>query len=117
MRAYMYGFTHSCSSYLSSLPEAPRAPAPRQPARATPPGALLIRARSIARRGKSDADRSLSDRPNADGMFALVRASHILIKVPAVRRLLFEPIDHATFSALEARAARGEIVALREVLA
>jgi allophanate hydrolase subunit 1 len=47
-------------------------------------------------------------------MFALEREPPLLIEPGDA--VCFEPIDHETFLALKARAARGEIVALREAL-
>jgi allophanate hydrolase subunit 1 len=47
-------------------------------------------------------------------MFALEREPPLLIEPGDA--VCFEPIDAAMFFALEARAARGEIVALREAL-
>jgi allophanate hydrolase subunit 1 len=47
-------------------------------------------------------------------MFALEREPPLLIEPGD--DVCFEPVDHEMFFALEARAARGEIVALREAL-
>ncbi len=113
-RAYMYGFAPGWC-YLGGLPERLALPRRASPRGATPPGAVLIGGglSLIAANPMPTGWYVIGRTP--ERMFALVREPPLLIEPGDA--VCFEPIDHATFSALEARAARGEIVALREVLA
>ena len=101
--------------YLGGLPASlalPRRASPRGP---TPPGAMLIGGglSLIAANPMPTGWYVIGRTP--ERLFALEREPPALIEPgDAVR---FEPIDMATFFALEGRAARGEIVARREALA
>ncbi|MGA8171686.1 MAG: allophanate hydrolase subunit 1 [Methylocystis sp.] len=110
-RAYMYGFAPGWC-YLGGLPQSlalPRRASPRGP---TPPGAVLIGG------GLS----LIAANPMPTGWYVIGRTPEKLFSLEREPPLLidpgdaidFEPIDTATFSALEAR---GGMVARREVLA
>jgi KipI family sensor histidine kinase inhibitor len=113
-RAYMYGFAPGWC-YLGGLPERlalPRRAAPRGP---TPEGAVLI--------GGGLA--LVASKPMPTGWYVVARTPERLFDVKrdppflieAGDALSFEPIDAATFAALGARAAAGEIVARRAAAA
>jgi len=112
-RAYMYGFAPGWC-YLGGLPESLALPRRASPRGATPPGAVLI--------GGGMSLISANPMPTGwyvigrtpERMFALEREPPLLIEPGD--DVCFEPVDHEMFFALEARAARGEIVALREAL-
>jgi inhibitor of KinA len=113
-RAYMYGFAPGWC-YLGGLPEAlvlPRRARPRGP---TPPGAVLIGGglTLVASNPMPTGWYVIGRTP--ERLFALDRAPPLLIEPGD--RISFEPIDPATFGALEVRVARGEVVARREALA
>ena len=112
-RAYMYGFAPGWC-YLGGLPESLALPRRASPRGATPPGAVLIGGglSLIAANPMPTGWYVIGRTP--ERMFALEREPPLLIEPGDAIR--FEPIDHAMFSTLEARAARGEIVALREAL-
>lgn len=110
-RAYMYGFAPGWC-YLGGLPEAlalPRRATPRAP---TPPGAVLI--------GGGLA--LVASNPMPTGWYVVGRTPERLFSperepplfIAPGDLLRFEPVDFAAFRALEARAAKGERVALRE---
>jgi len=112
-RTYMYGFAPGWC-YLGGLAEAlniPRRATPRGP---TPPGAVLIGGglTLIAAGSMPTGWRVIGRTP--ERLFALDREPPLLIEPGDAIR--FEPIDPAGFAALEARAARGEVVARREAL-
>ena len=109
-RVYMYGFAPGFA-YLGGLPEAlalPRRPSPRPP---HPPGAVMIGGGLAA----------IGTFPMPTGWYVLARTPERLFvdgREPAFLiesgdTLRFEPVDAATFSDLERRAAAGEIVARR----
>jgi inhibitor of KinA len=112
-RAYMYGFAPGWC-YLGGLPASLALPRRASPRAATPPGAVLI--------GGGLSLISANPMPTGwyvigrtpERMFALKREPPLLIEPGDA--VLFETIDAGTFFALEARAARGEVVALREAL-
>ncbi len=112
-RAYMYGFAPGWC-YLGGLPQSLALPRRASPRGATPPAAVLI--------GGGLSLISANPMPTGwyvigrtpERMFALEREPPLLIEPGDA--VCFEPIDHETFFALEARAARGEIVASREAL-
>jgi len=113
-RAYMYGFAPGWC-YLGGLPEAlalPRREAPRGP---TPEGAVLIGGglSLIATNPMPTGWYVIGRTP--ERLFSLQRDPPFLIAPGEALR--FEPIDAATFAALDARAACGEIVARRKALA
>lgn len=110
-RAFMYGFAPGWC-YLGGLPETlaiARRLAPRGP---TPEGAVLIGG------GLS----LIATNPMPTGWYVIGRTPERLFSLrrepPFViapgEALRFEPIDDATFAALDARAAQGEIIARRE---
>lgn len=110
-RLYMYGFAPGYC-YLGGLPKVlavPRRTTPRPP---HPPNVIMIGGglTSIASVSMPTGWWLLGRTPET--MFSLTRPSPVLLAVGD--ELTFEPIDRATFSALEARAAAGEIVARRE---
>jgi inhibitor of KinA len=109
-RAYMYGFAPGWC-YLGGLPEKlalPRRAAPRGP---TPQGAILIGG------GLS----LIATNPMPTGWYVVARTPERLFSVTreppflvdAGDAISFEPVDAATFSALDSRAAAGELVARR----
>ncbi|MBG0811891.1 allophanate hydrolase subunit 1 [Methylosinus sp. H3A] len=110
-RAYMYGFAPGWC-YLGGLPSAlavPRRAAPRGP---TPRGAVLIGG-GLSLIGADPMPTGwyvLGRTP--ERLFAVERDPSFFVQVGDALR--FEPIDEATFRALEERSARGEIVARRE---
>lgn len=112
-RAYMYGFSPGWC-YLGGLPQAlaiPRRASPRGP---TPPGAILI--------GGALALIAANPMPTGwyvvgrtpERLFAPAREPPVLVAPGDAIR--FEPVDAATFEALDARAAAGETLARREDL-
>ena len=112
-RAYMYGFAPGWC-YLGGLPETLALPRRASPRGATPPGAVLIGGglSLIAANPMPTGWYVIGRTP--ERMFALEREPPLLIEPGDA--VCFEPIDAAMFFALEARAARGEVVALREAL-
>ena len=112
-RAYMYGFAPGWC-YLGGLPEILAVRRRASPRGATPPGAVLIGGglSLIAANPMPTGWYVIGRTP--ERMFALERDPPLLIEPGDA--VCFEPIDAARFSALEARAARGEVVALREAL-
>lgn len=113
-RAFMYGFAPGWC-YLGGLPEAlaiPRRLAPRGP---TPEGAVLIGGglSLIATNPMPTGWYVIGRTP--ERLFSLTRDPPFLIAPGEALR--FEPIDTATFAALDARAAQGEILARREARA
>jgi len=113
-RAYMYGFAPGWC-YLGGLPEAlalPRRASPRGP---TPEGAVLIGGglSLIATNPMPTGWYVIGRTP--ERLFSLQRDPPFLIAPGEALR--FESIDGAAFAALDARAARGEIVARRKALA
>ncbi len=113
-RAYMYGFAPGWC-YLGGLPEAlaiPRRLAPRGP---TPEGAVLIGGglSLIATNPMPTGWYVIGRTP--ERLFSLQREPPFLIAPGEAVR--FEPIDAATFAALDARAAAGETVIRREASA
>jgi KipI family sensor histidine kinase inhibitor len=112
-RAYMYGFAPGWC-YLGGLPGAlaiPRRASPRGP---TPPGAVLIGGGlSLIATNPMPTGWYVAGR-TPERLFALGRDPPFLIDPgDAVR---FEPIGRGHFEELDARAAKGEIVARREPL-
>jgi KipI family sensor histidine kinase inhibitor len=110
-RAYMYGFAPGWC-YLGGLPATlalPRRLSPRGP---TPEGAVLIGGglSLIGARPMPTGWYVVGRTP--ERLFAPRRAPPFLMKPGDVVR--FTPVDAATFAALDARAAAGEIVARRE---
>ncbi|MEF3368117.1 allophanate hydrolase subunit 1 [Methylocystis sp. 9N] len=112
-RAYMYGFSPGWC-YLGGLPQTlaiPRRASPRGP---TPPGAILI--------GGALALIAANPMPTGwyvvgrtpERLFAPERQPPVLVALGDAIR--FEPIDAATFAALDARAGKGETLARREEL-
>ncbi len=110
-RAYMYGFAPGWC-YLGGLPKAlalPRRATPRAP---TPPGAVLI--------GGGLA--LVASNPMPTGWYVVGRTPERLFSpkrepplfIAPGDLLRFEPVTLESFRALEARAAQGERVALRE---
>ncbi|ARN80873.1 5-oxoprolinase subunit B family protein [Methylocystis bryophila] len=110
-RAYMYGFAPGWC-YLGGLPEVlalPRRATPRAP---TPPGAVLI--------GGGLA--LVASNPMPTGWYVIGRTPERLflpkreppLFIAPGDLLRFEPVDLAAFRALDARAAEGERVAVRE---
>lgn len=113
-RLYMYGFAPGYC-YLGGLPEklaVPRRTKPRPP---HPPNVVMIGGglASIASVAMPTGWWILGRTPET--MFSLTREPPVLLAVGD--ELTFEPIDRATFHALEARAAAGETVARRETAA
>lgn len=113
-RAYMYGFAPGWC-YLGGLPQAlaiPRRASPRPP---TPQGAILI----------GGALALIAANPMPTGWYVVGRTPERLFaperKPPVLvapgDAIRFEPVDAATFAALDARAAKGETLARREDLA
>ncbi|GJD55769.1 5-oxoprolinase subunit B family protein [Methylobacterium dankookense] len=107
-RVYMYGFAPGFA-YLGGLPEAlalPRRPSPRPP---HPPGAVMIGGGLAA----------IGTFPMPTGWYVLARTPERLFAegrdpaflIESGDTLRFEPVDAGTFTALERRAAGGEIVA------
>jgi len=110
-RAYMYGFAPGWC-YLGGLPESlaiPRRLAPRGP---TPEGAVLIGGglSLVATHPMPTGWYVVGRTP--ERLFSLTRDPPFLISPGDALR--FEPIDAATFTTLDARAAQGETVARRE---
>ena len=110
-RLYMYGFAPGFC-YLGGLPEAlavPRRVRPRPP---HPPNVVMVAGglSAIASVSMPTGWWLLGRTPET--MFSLTRDPPVLLAVGD--ELVFEPIDRATFTALEARAAAGEIIARRE---
>jgi inhibitor of KinA len=110
-RAYMYGFAPGWC-YLGGLPKAlalPRRATPRPP---TPPGAVLI--------GGGLA--LVASNPMPTGWYVVGRTPERLFLADREPPLFispgdflrFEPVDIESFHALEARAAKGERLGLRE---
>jgi KipI family sensor histidine kinase inhibitor len=110
-RVYMYGFAPGFC-YLGGLPEAlaiSRRATPRPP---HPPNTVIVGGGlSLITTIAMPTGWWLVGR-TPERMFALGREPVFLVEVGDALR--FEPIDRATFDALEARAAAGEIVARRE---
>lgn len=109
-RVYMYGFAPGFA-YLGGLPDAlaiPRRPTPRPP---HPANALLVGGGLAA----------VATFPMPTGWYVVGRTPERLYSEDRPQSFLvepgdglrFEPIDAATFAALEARAAQGEILARR----
>lgn len=113
-RAYMYGFAPGWC-YLGGLPPAlavSRRPAPRAP---TPTGAVLIGGGlSLVAANPMPTGWYVVGR-TPERLFSLRRDPVFLIAPGDALR--FEPIDAATFAALDARAAAGETIARRETAA
>lgn len=114
LRAYMYGFAPGWL-YLGGLTDAlaiPRRLAPRGP---TPQGAVLIGGglSLIATNPMPTGWYVIGRTP--ERLFSLDRDEPFLIAPGETIR--FEPIDASTFHALDAQAARGEIVSRREAKA
>ncbi|WP_166143931.1 allophanate hydrolase subunit 1 [Methylosinus sp. RM1] len=113
-RAYMYGFAPGWC-YLGGLPSAlavPRRASPRGP---TPRGAVLIGG-GLSLIGADPMPTGwyvLGRTP--ERMFAPERDPSFFVEVGDALR--FEPIDEATFRALEQKSARGEMIARRETMA
>lgn len=110
-RAFMYGFSPGWC-YLGGLPQTlalPRRLTPRGP---TPTGAILIGGglSLIATNPMPTGWYVIGRTP--ERLFSLAREPAFLIAPGEALR--FEPIDAATFAALEARAAAGAVVARRE---
>ncbi|MFG1347687.1 allophanate hydrolase subunit 1 [Xanthobacter autotrophicus DSM 431] len=110
-RLYMYGFAPGYC-YLGGLPKqlaVPRRVKPRPP---HPPNVIMIGGglTSIASVSMPTGWWLLGRTPET--MFSLTRDPPVLLAVGD--ELTFEPIDRATFLALEARAAAGEVIARRE---
>jgi inhibitor of KinA len=110
-RAYMYGFAPGWC-YLGGLPERlaiPRRHSPRGP---TPEGAVLIGGglSLIATNPMPTGWYVIGRTP--ERLFSLLRDPPFLIAPGEALR--FEPIDAATFTALDARAAAGETLIRRE---
>jgi KipI family sensor histidine kinase inhibitor len=110
-RAYMYGFAPGWC-YLGGLPArlaVPRRASPRGP---TPPGAVLIGG------GLS----LIATNPMPTGWYVVGRTPELLFApdrqppflIEPGDAICFEPIDRASFDALEKRAQSGETVARRE---
>lgn len=110
-RAYMYGFAPGWC-YLGGLPEAlaiPRRLSPRGP---TPEGAVLIGGGlSLVATNSMPTGWYVVGR-TPERLFAPLRDAPFLI-APG-DDLRFEPVDAATFRALEARAHAGEVLARQE---
>jgi KipI family sensor histidine kinase inhibitor len=110
-RVYMYGFAPGFC-YLGGLPEAlaiSRRATPRPP---HPPNTVIIGGGlSLITTIAMPTGWWLIGR-TPERMFALAREPAFLVEVGDTLR--FEPIDRATFDALETRAAAGETVARRE---
>lgn len=112
-RAYMYGFAPGWC-YLGGLPEAlaiPRRPSPRG---ATPEGAVLIGG-GLALIGTNPMPTGwyvVGRTP--ERLFSLTRDPPFLIAPGDALR--FDAVDAATFAALDARAAKGDILARHESL-
>jgi inhibitor of KinA len=112
-RAYMYGFAPGWC-YLGGLPAALKLERRATPRAPTPPGAVLIGG------GLS----LIAAAPMPTGWHVIGRTPENLFALEREPPLLFEPgdaikfeaVDAATFSALEARVARGEVVAKREAV-
>lgn len=110
-RACMYGFAPGWL-YLGSAPASLRIARRAHPRGPTPQGAVLIGGglSLIAANPMPTGWYVIGRTP--ERMFSLARAPHFLIAPGDAIR--FEAIDAATFAALDARAASGEIVARRE---
>ncbi|MEK4033089.1 allophanate hydrolase subunit 1 [Methylocystis sp. IM3] len=110
-RAYMYGFAPGWC-YLGGLPDALALPRRLAPRGATPPGAVLIGG-GLSLIG---ADPMLTGwyvvGRTPERLFSLRRDPPFLAAPGDAIR--FEPVDAATFAALDARAAAGETIARRE---
>jgi KipI family sensor histidine kinase inhibitor len=112
-RVYMYGFAPGFC-YLGGVPPElaiSRRPTPRPP---HPPNVVLLGGglTLVATFSMPTGWYLIGRTP--ERMFALSRQPTFLVEVGD--ELRFQPIDRATFDALEARAAAGEIVATRERL-
>jgi KipI family sensor histidine kinase inhibitor len=110
-RVYMYGFAPGYA-YLGGLPPElaiSRRPAPRPP---HPAGAVMIGGGlcGVATFPMPTGWYVLGRTP--ERLFARAREEPVLIKPGDI--LLFEAVDVATFDALEARAAMGDVVARKE---
>jgi inhibitor of KinA len=110
-RAYMYGFAPGWL-YLGGLPPALAVPRRTRLRGATPPGAVLVGGglSLIATNPMPTGWYVVGRTP--ERLFSLTREPPFLIEPGDAIR--FEPVDAATFVALEAQAARGEPVARRE---
>ena len=110
-RAYMYGFAPGWC-YLGAMPRSlslPRRASPRGP---TPPGAVLIGGGlSLVASNPMPTGWYVIGR-TPERLFAPTREPPLLIAPGDAIR--FESVDAATFAALDARAAEGEVVARRE---
>lgn len=110
-RAYMYGFAPGWC-YLGGLPDALALPRRLTPRGVTPTGAVLIGG------GLS----LVGANPMPTGWYVIGRTPETLFApqrqpsflIAPGDRLRFEPIDAASFAALEARAAQGETLACCE---
>jgi inhibitor of KinA len=110
-RVYMYGFAPGFA-YLGGLPEALAIPRRRTPRPPHPANALLVGGGLAA----------VATVPMPTGWYVVGRTPERLYSEARPQSFLvepgdglrFEPIDAATFTALEARAARGEILARRD---
>ncbi|MFY9655019.1 MAG: allophanate hydrolase subunit 1 [Methylocystis sp.] len=113
-RAYMYGFAPGWC-YLGGLPQALALPRRATPRGLTPPGAALI--------GGGLA--LVASNPMPTGWYVVGRTPERLFSpsrepplfIAPGDVLRFTPVDLETFHALDARAAKGERVALREAAA
>ncbi|BDV35704.1 5-oxoprolinase subunit B family protein [Methylocystis iwaonis] len=110
-RAFMYGFAPGWC-YLGGLPEALAIPRRLAPRGLTPEGAVLIGGGlSLVATNPMPTGWYIIGR-TPERLFSLTREPPFLIAPGEALR--FEPIDAETFAALDARAAKGEILARRE---
>ncbi|WP_246688171.1 allophanate hydrolase subunit 1 [Methylobacterium sp. WL120] len=113
-RVYMYGFAPGFA-YLGGLPKALAVPRRAKPRPPHPANALLVGGGLAA----------VGTVPMPTGWYVIARTPARLyaperdetFPVAAGDRIRFEPVDAATYAALERRAAAGEVVARRESFA
>jgi len=109
-RSYMYGFSPGWL-YLGGLPQALAVPRRARPRGATPPGAVLVGGGlSLIGANPMPTGWYVVGR-TPERLFSLTREPPFLIEPGDAIR--FEPVDAATFAALEAQVGRGEPVARR----
>jgi KipI family sensor histidine kinase inhibitor len=113
-RAYMYGFAPGWC-YLGAMPPALAVPRRKSPRGPTPRGAVLIGGGlSLIGANPMPTGWYVIGR-TPERLFAPTREPPLLIAPGDAIR--FEPVDPATFTALDERAARGDVVTRRELLA
>lgn len=109
-RVYMYGFAPGFA-YLGGLPESLAIPRRRTPRPPHPANALLVGGGLAAVASVPMPTGWYVVGRTPERLFSEARPQSFLVEPGDV--LHFEPIDAATFAALEARAAEGEVIARR----